>query len=164
MALDMPLPKQILAHAHWTIGHRKMSKSTGNVVSPFFALDRFGTDTMRFCLAHDGGIRNDADYDNAQIIERYSSKLRGAFGNLASRVTRAKTWSVRAAVKYGCARESWTANSWNDAFSKQLKALPARIQAKMDALDSGAALKEIMTTIDTVSGDDDPPYPPWYLC
>jgi methionyl-tRNA synthetase len=48
-----------------------MSKSTGNVVNPFFALDRFGVDTMRYYLAHDGGIQDDADYGNEHIIERY---------------------------------------------------------------------------------------------
>ena len=51
MALDMPLPKKILTHAHWTLGKEKMSKSTGNVVNPFFAIDRFGVDTMRYYLA-----------------------------------------------------------------------------------------------------------------
>ena len=64
MALDLPLPKQILTHAHWTLGRQKMAKSTGNVVNPFFALERFGIDAMRWYLVHDGGITDDADYDN----------------------------------------------------------------------------------------------------
>ncbi|KAL8960249.1 MAG: hypothetical protein Q9183_005499, partial [Haloplaca sp. 2 TL-2023] len=64
LALDLPLPKQILTHAHWTLGHEKMSKSRGNVVNPFFALDRFGSDVMRYYLIRDGGIKDDSDYDN----------------------------------------------------------------------------------------------------
>ncbi|KAJ2295029.1 methionyl-tRNA synthetase, partial [Coemansia sp. RSA 2702] len=35
MAAGLPLPKRILAHAHWTMGGQKMSKSRGNVVDPF---------------------------------------------------------------------------------------------------------------------------------
>ncbi|KFY20247.1 hypothetical protein V491_03870, partial [Pseudogymnoascus sp. VKM F-3775] len=70
LALDLPPPKQVLTHAHWTLGHSKMAKSTGNVVNPFFAMDRFGVDAMRFYLAHDGGIADDADYSNANIVER----------------------------------------------------------------------------------------------
>ncbi|KAH0124271.1 hypothetical protein KCU67_g17741, partial [Aureobasidium melanogenum] len=34
MALDLPLPKRFLTHAHWTLGKQKMAKSTGNVVNP----------------------------------------------------------------------------------------------------------------------------------
>ncbi|KAF2134275.1 hypothetical protein P153DRAFT_280638 [Dothidotthia symphoricarpi CBS 119687] len=98
MALDLPLPKQILTHAHWTLGGAKMSKSTGRVVEPFHALDRFGPDTMRFYLAHDGGIQDDASYSNTRIISLYNSFLNQQLGNLASRVTRGKKWSVRGAI------------------------------------------------------------------
>ena len=71
LALDLPLPRRLLTHAHWTLGRAKMSKSVGNVVNPFFAIDRFGVDVMRFYLAHDGGIQHDSDYSNFHIIERY---------------------------------------------------------------------------------------------
>jgi len=76
-----------------------MSKSTGNVVNPFFALSRFGVDPMRFYLAHDGGISDDADYSNEYILERYRKGLQGGLGNLASRVLRGKRWSVPRAVE-----------------------------------------------------------------
>ncbi|OBT59262.1 hypothetical protein VE04_00444 [Pseudogymnoascus sp. 24MN13] len=99
LALDLPLPKQVLTHAHWTLGHSKMAKSTGNVVNPFFAMDRFGVDAMRFYLAHDGGITDDADYANANIVERYRKCLSGGLGNLLQRVTGTKVWSVSEAVE-----------------------------------------------------------------
>lgn len=99
MALGLPSPKRILTHAHWTLGKEKMAKSTGNVVNPFFALDRFGVDVMRFYLAHDGGLSHDADYSNYHIIERYKKALNGGLGNLASRITRGKGWNVRRAVE-----------------------------------------------------------------
>lgn len=99
MALDLPLPKQILTHAHWTLGNEKMSKSTGMVVNPFFAINRFGVDCMRYYLALDGGIRHDSSYDNSFIIARYKSGLQSGLGNLVSRVTRGKGWDVRRAVK-----------------------------------------------------------------
>lgn len=31
MAANLELPKQIIAHGHWTMDHMKMSKSVGNV-------------------------------------------------------------------------------------------------------------------------------------
>lgn len=99
MALDLPLPKQILTHAHWTLGNKKMSKSTGMVVNPFFAIDRFGVDCMRYYLAHDGGTMDDSSYDNMFIIKRHKTNLKSHLGNLASRLMRSKGWDVRRAVK-----------------------------------------------------------------
>ncbi|KAK4617345.1 putative methionine--tRNA ligase, mitochondrial [Fulvia fulva] len=99
MALDLPVHRQVLTHAHWTLGKQKMAKSTGNVVNPFFALERFGIDAMRWYLILQGGIADDADYDNSFIIERYRKGLQGGLGNLLTRVTRGKGWDVRKAVE-----------------------------------------------------------------
>ena len=99
LALDLPLPRKIMTHAHWTLGKQKMSKSTGNVVNPFYALDRFRLDAMRYFLVHNGGIANDADYDNRYIVERYLTDLKNGLGNLVARILRAKNWNVRKAVE-----------------------------------------------------------------
>jgi methionyl-tRNA synthetase len=99
LALEIPLPSKVIAHAHWTMNKEKMSKSIGNVVNPFFALDRFGSDVMRFYLAYDGRIANDADYDNFRIIERYKKILQGGLGNLASRIMKSKGWNVPVIIK-----------------------------------------------------------------
>lgn len=34
MALELPLPKSIIVHGHWTVEGVKMSKSLGNVICP----------------------------------------------------------------------------------------------------------------------------------
>jgi methionyl-tRNA synthetase len=99
MALDLSPPTSILTHAHWTLGKEKMSKSTGNVVNPFYAIDRFGVDVMRYYLAREGGIKDDASYDNLHIIRRYNHDLKGQLGNLVSRLTRSKKWSISDAIK-----------------------------------------------------------------
>ena len=99
MALNLPLPKQIFTHAHWTMGNKKMSKSTGMVVDPFLAINRFGVDCMRFYLASDGGTMDDSSYDNSFIIQRYNKGLKSGLGNLVSRLTRGKGWNIRRAVK-----------------------------------------------------------------
>jgi methionyl-tRNA synthetase len=74
-----------------------MSKSTGNVVNPFHAIDTYGVDTIRYYLAHDGGINHDADYNNSRVVQRYK-ELQGVLGNLASRLTRGKGWNIRNAI------------------------------------------------------------------
>ena len=54
-AMDLPMPKTLLTHAHWTAGQKKMSKSLGNVADPIAAMDDFGVDAVRFYLARVGG-------------------------------------------------------------------------------------------------------------
>jgi len=151
MALDIPLPRQILTHAHWTLGHEKMSKSTGNVVNPFFALDRFGVDAMRYYLIHDGGIRDDADYENSHIIERYKKGLKGGLGNLASRVLRGKNWSVQEAVLAATQGDAPADSRAAADHHNLLVKLPAKVEMRMGYLDAGAALQDIMNAVYQVS-------------
>ena len=99
MALDLPLPRGFLTHAHWTMGSFKMSKSLGNGVNPFYAIQRYGLDTIRYFMLHDGGIVDDSDYDNAFVVERYKKGLQGGLGNLLSRLLKSKVWTVGQSVE-----------------------------------------------------------------
>lgn len=147
MALDLPLPRQILAHAHWTLGHEKMSKSLGNVVNPFFALERFGVDGMRYFLAINGGIKDDAMYENSLIIRRYKNDLQGALGNLLSRIVRHKGWSVRQAAQIHEIPNNQNATELVTSLEK----LPAVVMEMVEErLDVGKALMAIMNTISVV--------------
>ena len=99
MALNLPVTERFLTHAHWTMGDQKMSKSSGNGVNPFYAMDRFGVDCMRFYMVHNGGIVDDAMYENSFIAEMYEHLLRGGLGNLIHRVFKSKHMSIRNAVR-----------------------------------------------------------------
>ncbi|CZT02563.1 hypothetical protein WAI453_002094 [Rhynchosporium graminicola] len=147
IALDLQPPKQILTHAHWTLNHEKMAKSTGNVVNPFFAIDRFGVDPMRYYLAHDGGITNDSDYGNDYIVERYKKGLQGGLGNLVSRVTRPKIWSIRKAVQGAKNVGFVNLNKRTDVQIAMLETLSEKANAKMAELNPGAALHIIMNAV-----------------
>ena len=156
MALDLPLPKQILTTAHWTLGRQKMAKSTGNVVNPFFAIDRFGTDTMRYYLVHDGGITDDADYDNSFIAAKYKKGLSGGLGNLVSRIMKPTDWNVRravkrfAGVKFDQPAQVPRSEMFPDgdvegpAFYDGLRALPNQVDQFMQDLLPNRALQTIM--------------------
>ncbi|ORY00001.1 methionyl-tRNA synthetase-like protein [Clohesyomyces aquaticus] len=145
MALDLPLPKRILTHGHWTLGGSKMSKSTGKVVDPFHALDRFGPDVMRFFLAHDGGLVQDADYDNIRIILLYNKFLMGHYGNLASRVMRGKKWSVRGAVERIGDRleEECQEGPGSRYYKNSLCTIAPKVEVAMDAFDPRGAVRLI---------------------
>lgn len=156
MALDLPLPKQILTHAHWTLGRQKMAKSTGNVVNPFFALERFGIDALRWYLVQDGGISQDADYDNSYIIEKYRKGLQGGLGNLVGRIMRAKNWDVSRAVKryaYPNLPEGQSpaitleSSGGNCRFHKSVVALSESVEKHMRDLHPNRALQTIMNAV-----------------
>ncbi|KAJ1918742.1 methionyl-tRNA synthetase [Tieghemiomyces parasiticus] len=85
LALDLPLPGRIVAHAHWTMGNHKMSKSRGNVADPFAVMDRYGVDPVRFFLMHHGGLAHDADFSEDRILVDYRSLLVDQLGNLVAR-------------------------------------------------------------------------------
>lgn len=151
MALDIEPARQILTHAHWTLGRQKMAKSTGNVVNPFFAIERFGVDPMRYYLAHDGGISDDSDYGNQFIVERYKKGLQGGIGNLVSRITRPKIWNVRDAVQAAMTGNLRGPNPQTHTHVAMLKALRREVSIKMKALHPGAALQIIMNAVYEVS-------------
>lgn len=60
MAAGLPLPKQLLVHAHWTMQKQKMSKSKGNVADPFQVLKKYGIDPVRYYLVRNGGVVDDS--------------------------------------------------------------------------------------------------------
>lgn len=50
MAVGLEPPKKLFCHGHWTIDDKKISKSTGNVISPFSVHTEFTTDGLRYFL------------------------------------------------------------------------------------------------------------------
>ena len=154
LALDLPPPRRVLSHSHWTMDHKKMSKSVGNVVNPFFAMDRWGVDTMRFYMVHDGGIADDADYNNFTIVGRYKSLLQGGLGNLTSRITRPKIWNLRDIVEtMGQADAGVPGKTGSEigdliaAHRALLEQLASRVNEQMEQLNPSRALVEIMNAV-----------------
>ncbi|KAH0541657.1 hypothetical protein FGG08_003888 [Glutinoglossum americanum] len=147
LALDIPPPKQVLTHAHWTLGRQKMSKSTGNVVNPFFALDRFGVDTMRYYLALDGGINDDSDYENTFVSVKYKKGLQWGLGNLTSRTTRGKGWDVRQVVESAGQLDRAGDDELASAQRARVESLSGLVRGRMNELNVKGALEAIMSTI-----------------
>lgn len=104
MAVGLPLPEKIICHNHWTMSNRKMSKSVGNVVNPTFAMQRWGTDPLRYYLMRIGSFKNDMDYSNDNMAAIYVKELQANIGNLYLRVARPKSgrapkWTTRGALE-----------------------------------------------------------------
>ncbi|KAK8864207.1 methionine-tRNA ligase [Kwoniella newhampshirensis] len=80
-------PNRVIAHAHWTMGKSKMSKSKGNVVDPIEAMRNWSVDGVRWYLMRVGGsLTDDADYAPEQVEVHYRL-LADQVGNLLSRIS-----------------------------------------------------------------------------
>ncbi|KAK4171959.1 mitochondrial putative methionyl-tRNA synthetase [Triangularia setosa] len=140
LALDLPMPTKVLTHAHWTMNRTKMSKSLGNVVNPMYVMNVHGTDVLRFYLMFEGGIANDADYSNDNLLVKHKKYLQGGVGNLVSRITRSKLWNLREIV----ARSETGRIKFPENI---LGKLPATVDKHMENLDPVSAIRAIMEVI-----------------
>src|SRR4029077_497416 len=87
MAAEIELPKRLFVHGYLLMGGEKMSKSLGNVLDPFEAIERFGADALRFYLLREVPFGQDGSVSSAAFEQRYESELANELGNLASRTT-----------------------------------------------------------------------------
>ncbi|MEC8023144.1 MAG: methionine--tRNA ligase, partial [Myxococcota bacterium] len=75
LALDIPLPKGLVAHGWWLIDGSKMSKSKGNVVNPMSLKDTYGVEVFRYYLARDMSVGSDANFSEFGLVTRNNSEL-----------------------------------------------------------------------------------------
>lgn len=146
MALDLPLPKRVLAHSHWTLNRQKMSKSLGNVVNPVYAISRWGIDTVRFYMLFEGGIADDANYDNNMLATKYKKYLQWGFGNLLGRITRTRLWSLREIVVNApeAPNIGGTLEEAVASFETRLSQLTPTVARHMEELNPVAAIRQIV--------------------
>jgi methionyl-tRNA synthetase len=62
-----------------------MSKSLGNVLDPFEAMDTYGVDALRYYLSRDVQFGADGSVSMEALSARYDGELANELGNLASR-------------------------------------------------------------------------------
>ena len=85
MAADLPLPRRVFIHGYLLMDEHKMSKSLGNVLDPFKAMDMYGTDALRYYLLREVAFGTDGSISPEGFENRYNTELANEYGNLASR-------------------------------------------------------------------------------
>jgi methionyl-tRNA synthetase len=85
LAAGYELPRRMFIHGYLLMEGEKMSKSLGNVLDPFEAIDRFGADALRYYCFREVSFGRDGSVSAAGFETRYETELANDFGNLASR-------------------------------------------------------------------------------
>ncbi len=76
----------VVYHGFITSGGQKMSKSLGNVISPYELVEKYGTDATRYLLLRHVHPFEDTDITWERMNEWYNAHLANGLGNLVSRV------------------------------------------------------------------------------
>lgn len=75
----------VFYHGFINSGGQRMSKSLGNVISPFELVERYGRDATRYMLIRHVHPTDDTDITWERLDEWYTAHLVNGLGNLASR-------------------------------------------------------------------------------
>ena len=85
MALDLPLPKKLLAHGWVLMKDGKMSKSKGNVIYPETLIEKYGLDATKYFLLKNLKDGQDGIFTPEDFVEIFNSDLCNDLGNLLNR-------------------------------------------------------------------------------
>ena len=83
---DVKATDRVMYHGFINSGGHKMSKSIGNVISPYELVARYGTDATRYILLRHVHPFDDSDLTWEKMDEYYTANLVNGLGNLVARV------------------------------------------------------------------------------
>ena len=85
LSADIKTTDIVFYHGFITSGGQKMSKSLGNVISPFDLVKKYGTDATRYMLLRHVHSTEDSDVTWERLDEWYTADLVNGLGNLVAR-------------------------------------------------------------------------------
>ena len=85
MAAGVEVPHRVFSHGFLLNRGEKMSKSVGNVVSPFDFVRQYGLDQVRYFFLREVSFGQDGSYNHEAIVARINADLANDLGNLAQR-------------------------------------------------------------------------------
>lgn len=84
-ALNLRHPDRVFVHGLLMMKDGKMSKSKGNVISPYPLVEKYGVDAVRYYFAREIVFGQDGQFTPEQFIERINADLANNYGNLVNR-------------------------------------------------------------------------------
>ena len=85
MSLNLSLPKQVFAHGWMNLKGERMSKSTGNMITPDEVMAVTGPDALRYYLLAENQFSGDGNFAMDLLALKVNADLSNDFGNLVNR-------------------------------------------------------------------------------
>lgn len=85
-AAGLPNSRHIVINGFINSGGQKMSKSLGNVISPYDIVDEYGAEALRYYLLRHMHSFEDSDMTIEKFHEAYNANLANGLGNLVQRI------------------------------------------------------------------------------
>lgn len=85
MSLDLPLPEKVFAHGFLNLRGDRMSKSSGNIVSPDDVMKVVGPDPLRYYLLAENRFDQDGNFAWDLMSLKVNADLANDWGNLVNR-------------------------------------------------------------------------------
>ncbi len=85
MSLGIPLPKGVFAHGYLMLKGERLSKSSGNVVTPEEVMAFSGPDPFRYYLLGENQFSQDGNFTWESLILKNNADLANDWGNLVNR-------------------------------------------------------------------------------
>jgi len=136
MSAGLPLPKSIMVHGFVTSEGQKMSKTLGNVVDPFEAADKYGSEALRYYMLREIPSDGDGDFSWGKLKDRYNDDLAKGIGNFISRTTNLVA-GEKLGVKSPVSKE----------VKSEIKRMEARVQKHMEEFRLHDALAAVFDLI-----------------
>lgn len=135
---------KIVYHGFIISGGQKMSKTIGNVISPFDLLDKYGTEATRYLLLRHIHPFEDTDVTWERLDEWYNAGLVNGLGNLTARILKMSETHLGAfeeAGEYHLTSEDMEEFNYQGAMD--------RIWGRIQVLDEKIALTEPFKLVKT---------------
>jgi methionyl-tRNA synthetase len=130
ISMGIPLPKQVFAHGYINFKGERMSKSSGNYVTPDEVIETFGADQLRYYLLAENNFSQDGNFAWDAMVLKVNADLANDFGNLVNR-------SISMCRKYFPDEEMRLPSklSHSQEVQASFEKLPAELRSALDRMD-----------------------------
>ncbi len=138
----------VFYHGFINSGGQRMSKSLGNVISPYDVVEKYGTDAARYILLRHVHPSEDTDVTWERMDEWYTANLVNGLGNLVARVMKLAETHLDAPIEkpesMEFPKEYWSAFEAFE-FSRAVDTVWERIQAADERITREEPFKLVKT-------------------